>query len=233
MKNWLNQNLLNISHTFLIFGDFNINWSSNLGYCNRLKSVINDFELKQMVNSYTHIFGTGGSIIDLVITNSKNMEVLVLDEPNITDHGITAISLPKVNECKTRFIRSKFSDRDIGPFQAEISEFVTNFNYSSNINEKYDLFSRNVIKIIDNFIPKKEVMLHGTDKGWFNEKVLNAIKQRHESYKIYKLTVDQNDREDYKLKRNKVIDDVRTEKCRFFENKIDFCRVDSKKMWKS
>ena len=42
--------------------------------------------------------------------------------------------------CKTCFIRSKLSDRDVGPFQAEISEFVTNFNYRSNINEKYDLF---------------------------------------------------------------------------------------------
>ena len=81
------------------------------------------------------MFGTGGSIIDLVITNSKNMEVLVLDEPNITDHSIIAISLPKVTECKTRFIRSKLSDRDIGSFQAEISDFVTNFNYRTNINE--------------------------------------------------------------------------------------------------
>ena len=233
LENWLNQNLLNISHTFLMFGDFNINWSSNLGYCNRLKSVINDFGLKQMVNSYTHMFGTGGSIIDLVITNSKNMEVLVLDEPNITDHSIIAIGLPKVNECKTRFIRSKLSDGDIGPFQAELSEFVTNFNYRSNVNEKYNLFSRNVIKIIDKFMPKKEVMLHGTDKGWFNEKVLNAIKQRDESYKIHKSTGHQIDWEDYKLKRNKVVDVVRTEKCRFFENKIDFCRGDSKMMWKS
>ena len=49
LKNWLNKNLLNISHTFLIFGDFNINWSSNLGYCNRLKSVIDDFGLKYVV----------------------------------------------------------------------------------------------------------------------------------------------------------------------------------------
>ena len=45
------------------------------------------------------------------------MAVLVLDEPNITDHSIIAISLPKVNECKTRLIRSKLSDRNIGPFQ--------------------------------------------------------------------------------------------------------------------
>ena len=76
------------------------------------------------------------------------MEVLVLDEPNITDHSILAIGLPKINECKTRFIRSKLSDRDIGPFQAELAEFITNFNYRSNVNEKYNLFSRNVIKII-------------------------------------------------------------------------------------
>ena len=27
-------------------------------------------------------------------------------------------------------------------------------------------------------MPKKEVMLRGTGKVWFNEKVLNAIKQR-------------------------------------------------------
>ena len=64
------------------------------------------------------------------------MEVLVLDEPNITDHSIIAISLPKVNECKTHFIRSKLSNRDIGPFPAGIYEFVTNFNCGSNINEK-------------------------------------------------------------------------------------------------
>ena len=62
LENWLNQTLLNISHIFLMFGDFNINQSSNLlyYYCNRLKSVINDFGLKQMVNSYTHMFETGG-----------------------------------------------------------------------------------------------------------------------------------------------------------------------------
>ena len=52
-----------------------------------------------MVNSYTYMFETGGSIIDLAITNSKNIEVLVLDEPNITDRSIIAIILSKVNEC--------------------------------------------------------------------------------------------------------------------------------------
>ena len=31
LRNWLNKNLLNISHIFLMFGDFNIYWSSNLG----------------------------------------------------------------------------------------------------------------------------------------------------------------------------------------------------------
>ena len=57
-------------------------------------------------------------------------------------------------------------------------------------------------------MPNKEVMLHGTDKGWFNEKVLNAIKQRDESYKIHKSTGHQIDWEDYKSKRNKVVDVV-------------------------
>lgn len=66
-----------------------------------------------------------------------------------------------------------------------------------------------------------------------NEKVLNAIKQREESYKIYKSTNNQNDWEQYKLKRNKVVDVVRTEKCSFFVSKIDVCRGDSKMMWKS
>lgn len=87
--------------------------------------------------------------------------------------------------------------------------------------------------IVDNLMPKREIVLHSKYNGWFNDRVLDALKRRDQSYKQYKLTNNQNDWEMYKRDRNEVTSIIRTEKCRHFQEKIDSCQGNSKEMWKS
>ena len=60
-----------------------------------------------------------------------------------------------------------------------------------------------------------------------------AIKERDNMYKRFKRTGEDSDWETYKTKRNKVVTVIRQEQCKYYEEKIDACKSDSRKMWKS
>ena len=53
-------------------GDFNIDWSKEGTYKNRLKCVFSDYGLKQRVNDYTRVTASTKTIMDYVIINNTN-----------------------------------------------------------------------------------------------------------------------------------------------------------------
>lgn len=232
IENWLDNNLINVSHTFLMIGDFNIDWKSDLTYSLRLKAMSQDFALKQLVGVDTHIHQRGGSIIDLVFSNDRRTVINVLEEPNICNHSCVGISVKNTRQNKSVVVRSKLRNKD--ELCKDISNFVNVFNYyNTDLNGKYNTFFETMTNIVNVHMPEKEIMLRSGYKGWFNDRVLAAIKKRDESYKRYRLSFNQNDWETYKQDRNEVVKVLRMEKCKYYEEKIDSCVGNPREMWKS
>lgn len=231
LENWMEQNMLNTEGTLLVLGDFNVNWlSDDYTYTKRLKTCCIDYGLKQIVQTPTHIFENGATIIDLVITNNFDLVAKVLDEPNISDHCIIKIDMLDYSVQKVCFCRSK--QYDVNMVTNKLNNIQIDYR-EPDINKKYDLFYSSLLKVLDEVNPKIEVIIQDKHKGWFNARVLEAIKDRDRKYKDYKINNIQSNWLSYKSSRNDVVRVVRQEKCRYYEEKIDNCKYDPKKMWKS
>lgn len=93
----------------IICGDFNIDMSetsSKKCYKNRLNSTIYENGLMQIMNEYTRITENTKTLIDLVITNTNEIECKIKNDDNISDHAtINLISKKKVFLNKKKQIK--------------------------------------------------------------------------------------------------------------------------------
>lgn len=99
------EDLTDKEYPVLIMGDFNLNWLSQTGYSAKLKRIVGDSGFQQIVKDVTHPTEQGGSIIDLVFSNRKDIfEGLVWETPRIRDHFIVGINILSGDYCKNNLI---------------------------------------------------------------------------------------------------------------------------------
>lgn len=220
---------------FLITGDFNIDWNSDSCYSKRLKQIINDAGCKQLINEYTRVTDTSNTIVDLVISNNKKLSCYVLNDTIITDHKIINIELGKnmVSKCNSIVIRPKEYDQQL--LRQQLTDLVFNFNFREyDIDKKYDEFYVTFMQIIEDRMPKKEIIIRtGKCSRWFNGTILKAIKERDYSYKKFLVSKDMKDWDQYKLLRNKTVQVLKSEKKSYYERTIEDYKYDPKNMWKT
>lgn len=97
---WLEKNNTN-TKTHIICGDLNIDMaetSKKSTYKKKLNKIINDHGLEQKIKEYTRITRETKTMIDLIITNNKNIEGIIINNEQITDHATLSI----INNKKKR-----------------------------------------------------------------------------------------------------------------------------------
>ena len=219
----------------IIMGDFNINWLVNSTYSSKLKKIANDSGFVQNVNEVTHQTDQGGSLIDLVFTSSK-LSILscqVVQMPRIGDHYMVKTKIgfgPVMKENVTVFTRGKV---DYEKINDRLSSITWNFRNNRDINAKYLYFYNTLRGIYDQVAPKIDKVIKPKYKEWYNDRVKNAIKERDNSYKIFKANTSTQNREYYKKCRNEVVKTIREEKENFYQRKIDLSKNNPKRMWET
>lgn len=226
------QNINDIKCPKIIVGDFNIDWLQNNTYKQKLRNIMCDVGLQQLVDSITRPNDGGGSVIDLIFSDIIDLKCKVHQTPKITDHYIISVKFSKETLCQDAKVLRTRGKINFSILNNKLS--LVNWNYACwDINEKYENFYSTIKNTLDEVAPKKEVVIKGRFQEWWNEKIQKAIKQRDDSYKIYKQNKTQANRETYKYHRNLAVKIMRHEKKIYFENKIDNCKNDSKKMWET
>lgn len=81
-------------YRIVILGDFNINWENSSFHTKKLKKLIIDASLKQLVQEPTRVTDNSTSTIEFVVSN-RVVEWIVLNKPMISDHNIISIRIPK------------------------------------------------------------------------------------------------------------------------------------------
>lgn len=215
----------------LILGDFNLNWNNNDFYVNKLKEIVSDNGLSQIITADTHVTKLSSTKIDLAITNEKYyFKCQVLHTPIITDHFIVRINFENVERFGGTVLRR------VNNHQSFKENFNKNppFNFrENNIDIKFDNFYNRFIKALDVCKPKVEIRNNRENKKWVDTEVLTKIKQRDTCFKRFNITRDPNDWEIYRMKRNEVVEVIKNKKIKYFEDKIDKCSNDPKLMWKT
>lgn len=218
----------------LLTGDFNIDWLKNGSYSDKLKNLVHDMGLENVVEEITYRTQQGGTMIDLILTN-VDVGIQVLDIPKIGDHRNITVSLKTIKKTvsnKSVLVRSRGRNIDF----VSISTLLQNVNWGYklyDINDKYTDFVRKTLDILSEVAPKRTVRILPHYQEWWNEKVKTATDDRDKHYKIYTQNQSLENWEVYKQKRNVAVKVMKLEKKKFMQSKIDSNRNNPKEMWKT
>lgn len=201
-------------------------------YSRRLKKFAQEAGLTQLVRTITHPTESGGTLIDLVFSNyDDKFECTVYDTPRISDHYIVSIQaqIKHPNKSETVISRGKIDYCQINTMLS-LRKWV--YHHDS-IDHKCEYFCSVLRGVLECVSPLKTMIIRPRYKEWWNDHVRDAIGLRDSSYRRYRQSGLLEDRMVYKYYRNQAVKIIRSEKCKFYEGRIDQCKNDSKRMWRT
>lgn len=219
------------NRTFIL-GDLNIDFLKNDGNALHLKRIVQDSGFKQIVANPTRITNVSLSLIDHIITNEFACCEVERVYPVISDHEIigTELTLNEKLTKDTNTFRRKLNEEAIANLTQELVGASWNFT-STDVNVLYADFMSIILAAVDKIAPIKKISIR--KYPWITDKVCEVQKDRDRAYKKFAITKDNRDWVAYKNLRNKVTNTIRTEKRKHYNDRVDRCKDDSKKMWRT
>lgn len=227
----------------VLVGDVNINYLTNNYYADKCKNLIQIYGYKQLITEPTRVSLNSNTLIDYVISNVEFIHPLVYDTPKISDHSIINIQIKK-SECQkinTSVCAKKIFSRKITAEKLEdINAMLIKENnwmlHCTDMEIFYSNMNNIIEKHINEIMPIVEIEINNNRLPWYDSEVKTRVHERDLSYKMFK-NASLNDKEglwnEYKIKRNKVVNLLKKKKTNYYENKIDIAKDDPKRMWKT
>lgn len=225
-----------------ILGDLNI----NLRYTGRrIPNGIKRYRefctlhgLKQLIESPTRITQNTSTILDHILTNSKDMilEVGTL-ETGLSDHQLIYCTRKKYKEKTNKKTFIKY--RSLKHYTPEIlidklkNTSFPNYSTYDDVNVGYENLIHKVIEIINEIAPIKEMCIKNNTEEWVDEEIFEAIRIREKKYKHFKRTRLNTDHVNYRKSRNNVTKLIKKKKRDFVKIKLTENIGNSKELWKT
>jgi hypothetical protein len=238
-EGWCDQ-LSGENQRFILIGDFNISFLKNSFYCNKFKSIVRIYGIKQLVDKCTRTTITSSNLIDFVLTNvEKMLKVEVHDIPKITDHNIITVNICNQSQYDNNWseyrIYRKLNTFNLTKMNNQLSSQFWNLD-SSNVNEILEELVYTCKRIINNVAPLQKIKIKNRAVPWYDGEVKNLSKARDVAYKKFKITVGDEASQywkQYKQYRNKVVNLLKIKKRHYYTSNINKHRNDSRMMWKT
>ena len=220
-----------------ILGDFNIDFSQpHSPLLSKYTEILDFFGLEQLITEPTRITPTSSSLIDHIVTNSRDLvrasgTVVV----GFSDHLITFSSriFPKVASApNVKKVRS-MKDYSKEGFLSELAKVDWSSVLSSD-NADYCVteFSRLFNSAVDKVAPYREIRVRSKKNPWINPGILSLIKRRDALFSEFrKNRSDENLYKEYCRVRNMVQRDIKQAKANYFRHSIEQNRGKSDKLW--
>lgn len=237
VENWCEDLMVKYKKSFLLLGDFNLNYLANNTYSNNIKNAFEILGLEQTITDYTRCTNTSNTLIDYVVTNG-NVKSVVHDVPKISDHSLISVCISNaVNNTNNLSVEYRnFSSTNI----IKINEELHNIDWSIPSNDPNEILHyliNNTSQIINNVCPIKNKLCRSNHLPWYDTEVSMVAQQRDQAYKKFKRCENEDDKDfywnQYKLFRNRVGTLLENKKTIYYENKIDAHKNNSKQMWKT
>ena len=227
----------------VITGDFNIDMSQNNN--NKIKELMLEYNLKQLISEPTHFTEHSSSVIDLILVRSNN-NVLTsgVADPFVADYTryhCPVIAVLKFTRMHTPSFRRKIwnyglADYDKYRMILMDSNLLQKIEVDENIDQNIQVISDTIIKAAEESIPNKIVTIKPDDHPWITCHIKNLIRKRKRTYRQFKKTNNMHFWTKYKQLRNKANNAVRKSKKDYFD-KLDnlLCseNSNSKLFWKT
>lgn len=221
--------------TFIMLGDFNIDLASKSFYARKLDNLINSYGIYQLVDTYTRITPTSSTVIDLLITNNKELKQEVHHTPKITDHSMIHVFLPHIHKkSDTVLTYRNYKQMNSTDFQLKMMDIDWPSN-CADANILADCLIGHMMATLNELIPEQTVDISESwgNKFWWNPEIEKEMIKRDHLYKRAIWTKTEEDWNNYTSQRNKVVSSIRSAKVNYYNSKIDEVKNNPKEMWKS
>ena len=212
---------------FILIGDFNVDFSpsSNHHLFSKLHNIASSFVLTQVVTQPTHFSHDGTpSLIDLAFVSSPSSVTsceTVAPLSNSDHLGILlTYKFPHVKKSPNTPVR-KVWHYSSGDFE-RACEMLDSINWDSildkeNINLCWREWQNIFLYIMSVCIPKK-MLPSRKNLPWISNSILKAIRTRKRLFKAFKRTGCIHKLSQYRIARNRITNEIRKAKMRFFEH---------------
>lgn len=224
----------------ILMGDFNLNWEDK-GIRNKLKIITDKYNLQQLIKGPTRITKRSSTMLDLVFSNkperiTKSYNLLTA----ISDHNLTLVA--------RKLTKNRFHNT---PHHTEIISHIPKAKqlaYESEINgldwedvlstedldHGCDLFAVKLKSIREKFtVQSKRKWKKRATLPWFSDTLWQLMKQRDLALKKATKSKRDTDILIYKGLRNKVVNEIRLAKSRFYIQVLNEAKGNSKEIWKN
>ncbi|MCG8092513.1 MAG: hypothetical protein JAZ17_02615 [Candidatus Thiodiazotropha endolucinida] len=227
----------------LITGDFNYNMLS--GENNRIKDLIYQYNLKQIITEPTHFTENSSTLIDLfLISNEANVLYSEVIDPFIPDqvrYHCPILLLLKFLRPIAKSIKRKiwnYAQADFDLYRSHLlaSNIENDVKNNEDIDQNVDLISKAIADASERAIPHKIVTIRPNDHPWITSSIRKLIRKRKRAYKKYKRTSNQHYWDKYKRLRNNCVTEIRESKKSYYEKLerlLSTENVNSKLFWKT
>lgn len=229
-SDWLDEFIdSNGSNVMILTGDFNIHYDKDTYDKNKLKALIENNGMKQLIKEPTRIYKDSSSTIDLVISNDFNLNTFTEKDYIISDHHIVQIkTYEKINSTELKYIRKKINYDELTNIIIEKS-----WGYSySDVNLVAEIFINNIVSSIDVVAPVQIMNAKKKSKKWFDDRCRIIVNERNNKYKKCILSGKEEDWNDFKITRNRAVKVINDSKKDFFRNRIDVNKGNPALMWR-
>ena len=230
------KNILLRNKSIFMFGDFNDNL---LNSGSKMIKLIKNLKLEQLVSTPTRITPNSATLIDLVITNNKDMIATldVLPSP-IADHEAISVSL---NIKKPRKLPIFKTYRCLKNYSKDIicnllmNEVVTlnNILNTDDTDKQVNIFDNVMCKCIDSCAPLITGEILRPPAPWISQEIKDSMKERDKLQMRTK--ADRNNtllREKYKEQKKKVNSLIKVSRKDYFREEFRKNKNDIAKSWR-
>ncbi|XP_077987452.1 uncharacterized protein LOC144442054 [Glandiceps talaboti] len=223
----------------IILGDMNIDTSSDVPSIIHYNTLLNTYNLTQIIDTPTRVTDTSNTVIDHLITNITDyfIESGVI-ETDITDHfpifGVVK-NIHHVFKPDTKTQTYDFRHYDKDTFLADLSDVSWQSVYDCHdASEAYTTF----YNLFHNVIKRHLRLKKGTKspksikRPWITKGILKSINTKHKIFSKMKNN-SSNDKlkSKYKTYRNILTKLLRSAKKRYYANKVRHANGDTNKTW--
>jgi Reverse transcriptase (RNA-dependent DNA polymerase)/Endonuclease-reverse transcriptase len=214
----------------IITGDFNIDFSKPNLYQRKLQYIFESFGLVQMTKNFTRITNNSETLIDLVLTNQRTLEVIVSKPDKISDHETLKIfsdaTNSKIEEEKEIFCWKNYSKENL---HKELRKFDwTGFQFLG-INEKAKIIHDSLTVSVNNLVTVKKIKIKNKNE-WYNNQLKQLKNQVNNCRREIGKTTSS---AQYKEIRNIYKNRVRSESDNSIKREIEKNKNNPKELWKN
>ena len=174
----------------------------------KLSRILNSFSLKNVIKTSTRITRTSESLIDIMITKSKE-KVIETDVVHcgISDHSLVygIYKIKKEKELPRIKIVKEFSKVDFNKLNWELEQVPWSVcSAFDDVNDSLWAYNNLYQNVAKDYIPERKVKVRHKSLPWINSEIRKLMNQRFAALNKYKRTKNGSDWNAYKKLRNKV-----------------------------